>query len=153
MSLSESTENYLTELLRLEERGEAATTSTLAGRLAVAQPSVTGMLKKLATAGLVVHTPYQGTSLTGRGRRVARQVLRRHRLIETFLVDVLGVPADRVHVEAHRLEHAMSEDVVERLDRWLGRPSHDPHGTPIPGHCNRRPDVTESGAMPEETGS
>ncbi len=142
--LTESTENYLTELLRLEEREVPATTSELAARLGVARPSVTGMIKRLAAAGLVVHERYRGIGLTGSGRRAARCVLRRHRLIETFLATVLGVPADRVHAEAHRLEHAMSEDVVDRLDRWLGQPSHDPHGTPIPGRCAPGANVPES---------
>ncbi len=161
--LTESTENYLTELLRLEERGVRATTSELAHRLAVARPSVTGMLKRLAGEGLVVHERYRPVRLTGRGRDAARRVLHRHRLIETFLVDVLGLPADRVHAEAHRLEHAMSEEVVQRLDRWLGHPRHDPHGTPIPRPANRPagaphrcmpgPDVPESPANDKETTS
>jgi DtxR family Mn-dependent transcriptional regulator len=71
--------------------------------------------------------------LTGRGRTEALRVIRRHRLVETFLVDVLGMPPDAVHQEAHRLEHALSDEVVERLDAWLGRPARDPHGQPIPG--------------------
>ena len=140
---SEAVENYLTAILRREEAtGEAVATSDLADRLRVARPSVTGMLKRLAADGLVRHEPYRGVRLTGTGRRVALGVIRRHRLVETFLVTVLGMPADAVHDEAHRLEHALSDEVVERLDAWLGRPQHDPHGQPIPGP-HRRPDVTD----------
>ncbi|MBD3221298.1 metal-dependent transcriptional regulator [bacterium] len=131
---SEAVENYLTEILRLEEhagRG-AVSPSALADRLAVARPSVTGMLQRLADDDLVRYAPYRGVRLTRRGRRTARQMLRRHRLVETFLVRALGMPADRVHDEAHRWEHALSDDAVDRLDRWLGRPEADPHGTPIP---------------------
>lgn len=158
---SESTENYLTELLRLEERGVRATTSELADRLAVARPSVSGMLERLAEDGFVVRERYRPVRLTRRGRAAARRVLHRHRLIETFLVDILGLPADRVHAEAHRLEHAMSDEVVQRLDRWLGHPRHDPHGTPIPRPGNRAgggprrckpdPDVPESHPNDKET--
>lgn len=136
--MTESVENYLTEILRLEETGDQATTSVLADRLQVARPSVTGMLKRLADAELVDHQRYRGARLTVRGRRVALAVIRRHRLVETFLVDILGMPEHRVHEEAHRLEHALSDDVVDRLDMWLGRPRQDPHGRPIPGPANRR---------------
>ena len=141
--LSESAENYLTAILRLEDAGdEAASTSALAERHQVARPSVTGMLKRLAADGLVSHERYRGVRLTDTGRAAARQVIRRHRLVETFLVTVLGMPADEVHAEAHRLEHALSDAVVDRLDAWLGRPATDPHGQPIPGPQSG-PDVTE----------
>lgn len=136
--LSESVEDYLTTILRLEAAGQAATTSALAAHLAVARPSVTGMLKRLDTDGWVVHERYRGARLTAQGRLRARAVLRRHRLVETFLVDILGMPADRVHREAHRLEHALSDEVIERLDAWLGRPALDPHGQRIPGPGLRR---------------
>jgi DtxR family Mn-dependent transcriptional regulator len=136
--LTESVEDYLTAILRLEQRqGRAASTSDLARHLAVARPSVTGMLKRLASEGWVRHQRYRGVRLTARGRRAAQQVLRRHRLVETFLVQVLGMPADAVHAEAHRLEHALSEEVVDRLDLWLGRPAQDPHGQTIPGPRGR----------------
>lgn len=129
---SESVENYLSEILRLEEAEAAASTGALADRLQVAQPSVTGMLRRLADDRLVRYEPYRGARLTGPGRRRARALLRRHRLVETFLVRALGMAPDRVHDEAHRWEHALGDDAVERLDRWLGQPTVDPHGTPIP---------------------
>jgi DtxR family Mn-dependent transcriptional regulator len=131
--LSESVENYLTEILRLEESAEPATTSVLARRLAVARPSVTGMVKRLAADGFILHERYKAVRLTPRGRRAGRAVIRRHRIVETFLVDVLEMSPDSVHEEANRLEHALSEEVIDRLDAWLGRPTRDPHGKPIPG--------------------
>lgn len=130
--LSESAENYLTAILRLEEAGDDATTSVLAERLGVARPSVTEMIKRLDADGLVAHQRYHGARLTDEGRLRARAVIRRHRLVETFLVDILRMPPDQVHQEAHRLEHALSDAVIDRLDDWLGRPGHDPHGQPIP---------------------
>lgn len=132
MMFSEAVENYLTEILRLENGDGAAATGALAARLKVARPSVTGMLQRLADDGLVVYERYHGVRLTPRGRRTARAVLRRHRLVETFLVRALGMAPDRVHDEAHRWEHALSDDAVDRLDLWLGRPETDPHGMPIP---------------------
>lgn len=129
---SEATENYLTAILRLEDDLGVAATKVLADRLSVAPPSVTGMLKKLDRDGLVNHERYRGTWLTPEGRVVAEAVLRRHRLVETFLVRELGLPEDQVHAEACRLEHALSDKVVDRLDAWLGLPLVDPHGTSIP---------------------
>jgi DtxR family Mn-dependent transcriptional regulator len=128
----EAREDYLTALLRLGEGGAAVTTNALAARLGVAPASATGMLKALARQGLVEHQLYRGAQLSQRGRTRALGIVRRHRLVETFLVSVLGLPPDRVHAEAHRLEHALSDEVVERLDHWLGRPALDPHGSPIP---------------------
>jgi DtxR family Mn-dependent transcriptional regulator len=146
---SEAVENYLTEILRLEEAGGEASTSELADRLQVARPSVTGMLKRLADDDLVTYEPYRAVRLTRRGRRTARAMLRRHRLVETFLVRALGLAPDRVHEEAHRWEHALSDEVVDRLDRWLGHPTTDPHGTPIPpaqaGRGSRRLTVLAEG--------
>lgn len=130
--LTESTENYLTEILKLEEADRDVTTSALAERLAVARPSVTGMLKRLAGDGLVEHRPYRGARLTAAGRDAALEVRRRHRLVETFLVRTLGMDPAGVHDEAHRWEHVISPEVLDRLDRFLGRPETCPHGGPIP---------------------
>lgn len=134
---TEAVENYLTEILRLEPGRGAVSTSALADRLGVARPSVTAMLQRLADGDLVNYEPYRGASLTRRGRHTARAMLRRHRLIETFLVRAFGLTHDQVHEEAHRWEHVLSDDVVERLDRWLGHPEVDPHGSPIPGPGRR----------------
>jgi DtxR family Mn-dependent transcriptional regulator len=130
--LTEATENYLTEILKLEETAGEATTSVLADRLAVARPSVTGMLKRLAGEGLVDHRPYRAARLTAAGRRAALAVRRRHRLVETFLVTTLGMDPAGVHAEAHRWEHVISPEVLDRLDDFLGRPDRCPHGSPIP---------------------
>lgn len=116
----------------LSERGEAVTNTSLAGRLEVSPSSASGMVTKLAQQGLVEHVPYRGIELTPEGRQLARSVLRRHRLIETYLVSELGYTWDEVHTEADLLEHVMSERLVERIAAKLGDPVRDPHGDPIP---------------------
>ncbi len=131
--LTRSVEDYLKAIYHLSEGGEPASTNAVAETLALAAPSVSGMLKRLAEQGLVVHEPYRGATLTRSGRREALRVLRRHRLIETYLVARLGYTWDTVHAEAERLEHAVSDDLVERLAEALGNPAFDPHGDPIPG--------------------
>ncbi|HEX9950564.1 MAG TPA: metal-dependent transcriptional regulator [Rubricoccaceae bacterium] len=108
------------------------TTTALAERLGVAAASVTGMVKKLAAAGLVEHVPYGGVVLTDAGRRIAVETIRHHRLVETYLHAALGVPWDRVHDEAEAWEHVLSEDLEARMDAALGHPAFDPHGAPIP---------------------
>lgn len=130
--LSRSVEDYLKTIYQLTEHGESATTNGIAEALAVAAPSVTGMVKRLAEAGLLAHLPYKGVTLTDDGRRGALRMLRRHRLIEAYLVRSLGYTWDNVHDEAERLEHAVSEDLIERISRALGNPQFDPHGDPIP---------------------
>ncbi len=142
---SEATENYLTEILRLEESGVTATTSEMAARLGVARPSVTGMLKKLVAEKLVRREPYREAHLTPRGRVIASRILRRHRLVETFLVETLGLAPDRVHEDAHRIEHALSDEVVDRLDHLLGHPTSDPHGAAIPARDSSTTDPAASG--------
>ena len=129
---SPAVEDYLKTIYALGRTGEAATTSALAERLGVAPASVTGMLKKLAAAGLVAHEKYQGARLTEPGRLVAVETIRHHRLVETYLHQALGVPWDRLHAEAEAWEHVLSEDLEARMDAALGHPTHDPHGAPIP---------------------
>jgi len=131
-SLSRSVEDYLKAIYGLSERGEAASTSAVAEALAVQPASVTGMVKRLAESGLLEHVPYRGVRLTERGTREALQVLRRHRIIETYLCERLGYAWEDVHEEAERLEHAASDRLVEEMARALHFPSHDPHGAPIP---------------------
>lgn len=130
--LSRSVEDYLKAIYHLTERGEVATTNSIAEQLAVAAPSVSGMIKRLAEQGLLEHERYKGVSLTLQGRREALRMLRRHRLIEAYLVERLGYTWDTVHDEAERLEHAVSDDLVDRLAAALGHPDFDPHGDPIP---------------------
>ena len=108
------------------------TTSLIAEHRAVAPASVTNMLKKLAAMKLVEHTPYQGVVLTSTGKRIALEVLRHHRLLELYLSEVLGFDLDKVDEEADRLEHVISEEFEDKIDRMLGYPTVDPHGAPIP---------------------
>jgi len=131
-TLSQSTEDYLKTIYKLEARHGAAQTSAIAGALEIAAPSVSGMIKRLSEAGLLDHIPYRGVQLTKDGRRAALQMLRRHRILELYLIEKLGFDWDTVHDEAERLEHAVSDDLVERMARALGNPRYDPHGAPIP---------------------
>jgi len=130
--LSRSVEDYLKAIYGISEQGEAASTSAIADALAVQPASVTGMVKRMAESGLLEHAPYRGVRLTERGVREALKVLRRHRIIETYLCERLGYAWEDVHGEAERLEHAASDVLVERMDAALQFPSHDPHGAPIP---------------------
>jgi DtxR family Mn-dependent transcriptional regulator len=126
-------ENYLKHLLLLSEgRPELVSMGALAGALEVVPGTVTTMVKALADEGLVEHQPRHGVRLTGEGRRMALKVLRKHRLVETFLVNVLKMDWSKVHDEAEQLEHAISDAVLDRLDALLGHPESDPHGDPIP---------------------
>jgi DtxR family Mn-dependent transcriptional regulator len=130
---SAAVEDYAKAIYALERRASGApvTTNALAQRLGVTPGSASGMLRKLGDLGLVTHEPYRGVALTDEGRRVALEVIRHHRLLELFLIE-LGVPWDRVHDEAEILEHHISEDLEALIDARLGHPTHDPHGDPIP---------------------
>jgi DtxR family Mn-dependent transcriptional regulator len=141
--LTVAVQDYLKAIYALETAGERATTSALAARMAVSAPSATAMTKRLAELGLVERAPYRGVVLTEEGRRGALEVLRHHRLLERYLVDRLGLSLDEVHVEADRLEHALSEELEAKIDAELGFPTHDPHGDPIP---DRELRVTAGGA-------
>lgn len=129
---SSSIEDYVRAIYGLAERGEPVTNTTLAARLRVNPSSASGMVTKLGQAGLVSHEPYHGIELTGEGELLARTVLRRHRLIESYLVSELGYTWDEVHVEADLLEHVVSDRFVSRVAGKLGNPERDPHGDPIP---------------------
>jgi DtxR family transcriptional regulator, Mn-dependent transcriptional regulator len=127
-------EDYLKAILQLQGGDDESLVGmgAVATALDVAPGTVTSMVKALADSGLVAYEPYSGVRLTDAGRQLAARVLRRHRLIELFLVEVLGLDWSQVHPEAERLEHAVSEELVERIDEMLGHPSVDPHGDPIP---------------------
>lgn len=129
---TEAVEDYLKAIFTLSGRGEPTTTSALAERLAVASPTVSAMLKRLDGHGLLRRPEGHRVELTEHGRSHALEVVRRQRLIEEFLFRVLDVPWDEVHIEADALEHAVSDRLVERIDAYLGRPTRDPHGDPIP---------------------
>jgi DtxR family Mn-dependent transcriptional regulator len=141
-ALTESQEDYLKQIFLLGENVDTVTTQSLSDRLGVRPASVTGMVRRLAALGFVVHRRYRGVTLTEPGRRVALELLRHHRLLETFLVERLGYGWDEVHAEAERLEHVISERFEERIAEALGHPTHDPHGDPIPDSQLRLPSLS-----------
>ncbi len=130
--LSPSVEDYLKAIFALTRRDDTASTSALADSLGVQPSSVTGMVKRLAEEGLLEHVPYRGVHLAPPGHREALRILRRHRILETYLSERLGFTWDDVHEEAERLEHAASDTLIEAMAEALGDPTHDPHGAPIP---------------------
>ena len=133
--ISQAVEDYLKNIYKLQRRrSESArvTTSLLAERMDVAAASVTNMVKKLAELKLVRHTPYQGVELTEAGEKIALETIRHHRLLELYLSEALGYPWDEVDAEADRLEHAISEEFEDRIDKALGHPTVGAHGEPIP---------------------
>jgi DtxR family Mn-dependent transcriptional regulator len=130
-------EDYLADIYRLETEGVAATTGNVAGRRNVAPASATAMFKRLARDGLVTYREYEGVVLTEEGQRLALGILRRHRLTERFLTDVLQIPWDRVDEIADQMEHALPDVVVDALERLLGGPFTCPHGYPIPDRQGR----------------
>jgi DtxR family Mn-dependent transcriptional regulator len=121
------------------DRDGPVTNGEVAERLGVTPATATSMLKRLGGLGLVAYQPYKGATLTEAGEKVALEVIRHHRLIESYLSEALGMPDDRVHEEAEILEHYISEELEVLIAAKLGEPSHDPHGTPIPGPDLRRP--------------
>lgn len=127
-------ENYLKAIWQIGASGgtESVSTGKLAQSLKVSPGTVTSMQKALAEAGLATYRPYEGVSLTEAGRTLALRMLRRHRLIELFLVKTLGLTWDQVHEEAENMEHAVSDFLIDRIDEFLGHPACDPHGDPIP---------------------
>lgn len=131
-SLTASVEDYLKAIYEIERATGAAGTNDIAQRLKCAPASVSGMMRRLAEAGLISHEPYRGARLTEGGRRAALKTLRRHRVIEAYLNEALDYPWDRVHAEAERLEHAASDDLIDRMAAAIGEPRTDPHGAPIP---------------------
>jgi DtxR family transcriptional regulator, Mn-dependent transcriptional regulator len=123
--------------------GELVSTTTVSHRLGVTAASATNMLKRLDALGLVSHVPYHGAELSETGRKVALEVIRHHRLLETYLAEALGVPWDEVHAEAEVLEHVLSEGLEERIAAHLGHPTLDPHGHPIPSKDLTMPQGSE----------
>ena len=147
-TLTRSVEDYLKAIYRLSGDDRPASTSEIAQHLALAPASVSGMVKRLSEQGLLEHERYRGVQLTPDGKRVALRMLRRHRLIESYLVANLGYSWDTVHDEAERLEHAVSDDLVERMADALGNPRVDPHGDPIPSADGSMP-VTDVVSLAE----
>jgi DtxR family Mn-dependent transcriptional regulator len=140
--VSQSMEDYLKAVYKLGEQRKPVSTSALADYLGVTPASVTNMCKKLADLNLLIYEPYQGVRFTPAGKKLVLEIVRHHRLLELYLAEALGVPWDRVHEEAEKLEHVISEDLEERMAAALGGdPLFDPHGAPIPsrvGEVSRR---------------
>jgi DtxR family Mn-dependent transcriptional regulator len=131
-ALTDAIQDYLREIYKLGADGGRVSVTALAKRQGVSPASASAMVKKLAALELAVHQPYRGIALTNAGEKVALEVIRHHRLLELYLAETLGVDVEEVHGEAERLEHALSEELEERIDKALGFPTHDPHGDPIP---------------------
>lgn len=131
-TLTAPVEDYLKAIYDIEQSGSAAATTDIAAQLDIAAPSVSEMVRRLAALGYVTHRRYRGVRLTRAGRSAALRTLRRHRILECYLTQVLGYRWDRVHEEAERLEHTASDELIERMAAALGNPSVDPHGAPIP---------------------
>jgi len=130
--ITQAVQDYLKVIYKLGEGDESVTTNAIAERMNVSQASVTGMIKKMAELKLLSHTPYYGVALSEAGRKIALEIIRHHRLLERYLAEALGYSWDEVHDEAERLEHVISEEMEERMAAFLGHPSTDPHGAPIP---------------------
>ena len=132
--LTQSIQDYLKRIYELTESGQLASTNDLARELKIKPASVTGMIQKLAAEkpALVAYQKHQGVTLTASGRKAALEVIRHHRLLETWLVQTLGYSWDEVHEEAEKLEHVISEDLEKRIAAALGHPVRDPHGELIP---------------------
>ena len=141
---SEALENYLKTIFLLNASGIDASVQEISARIGVSAAGVSKMLKHLAKHRLVAYVPYQPVVLTELGERVALEVVRHHRLIEVYLMETLGYGWEKVHSEAERLEHHISEEFEDAIDRLLGFPSFDPHGDPIPTRDGRMPRVVTS---------
>ncbi len=140
MVLSQAVEDYLKTIYTLEAEGDKATTTKIADSLDVSSASATNMVKRLSKMGLVDYESYKGASLTKSGKKIALEIIRHHRLLELYLLEVMGYSWDEVHDEAEKLEHHISEQFEDKIAQLLDDPTHDPHGDPIP---------TKDGLMPE----
>ena len=148
---SEQIENYLKNIYKLSSNEGKVTTSSLSEKLQISPASVSEMIKKLAEEGTLTHTPYKGVELTEEGKKLALRIIRKHRLWEMFLVEVLHFRWDEIDDEAERFEHIMSDKMEEKIDHVLGHPLIDPHGDPIPTkdgeiHCTMSYPLIESQA-------
>jgi DtxR family Mn-dependent transcriptional regulator len=144
MQPSTAMREYLAEIYRLQEDSPTVSTTTLADRLGVSAPAVPRMLKRLKSAGFVKHIPYQGVELTGLGRQEALRELRRHRLLEVFLVDIMGFRWDEVHEHAEALGIGLNDIIAERMAEMTGFPTRCPHGEPIPDQQGELPEIVDT---------
>ncbi len=139
MTLSSSEENYIKAIFQLQVKDGMVSTNEVAAVLQTSAASVTDMLKKLKTKKLLVYEKYKGFKLNNEGRKLAIMVIRKHRLWETFLVNILHFNWDEVHEIAEQLEHIQSQQLIDHLDDFLGNPAFDPHGDPIPDASGKMP--------------
>ncbi|MCS7027715.1 MAG: metal-dependent transcriptional regulator [Bacteroidia bacterium] len=154
--LTVTEENYLKAIYKCQTTHTVATTTQLAELLNTTAASVTDMLKKLCEKNLVIYAKYQGACLSEEGKKIALQIIRKHRLWEVFLVEKLGYTWDTVHPIAEQLEHIQSDDLIDKLDKFLNYPQFDPHGDPIPnaqGKIVVQPQCPLSALKPKEKGS
>lgn len=140
MVLSQAVEDYLKTIYKLESEGVGASTTKIAEAMDVSSASATNMIKRLSKMGLVDYRSYKGARLTKTGKKIALEIIRHHRLLELYLLEVLGYSWDEVHDEAEKLEHHISEQFEDKIAELLNDPDYDPHGDPIP---------TKEGVMPE----
>jgi DtxR family Mn-dependent transcriptional regulator len=141
--VSKTNEDYLKQIFWLSRKLNKITTTAIARSLVISPASVTDMVKKLSDHGYLTYAPYYGVRLTRKGEKLALRVIRRHRLLELFLVRVLQFSWDNVHEEAERLEHFISDGLEEKIDHYLGYPKYDPHGDPIPTHDGIMEELSE----------
>jgi len=150
---SSAVENFLKNVFTLKnDEGEKASTSNLSARLGISGPAITDMARKLASKGLISYQPYKELELTEKGKEIAITVLRRHRIWEMFLHQVLKMDLSEVHADAERLEHQTSDSLLAKIDDFLGNPKFDPHGDPIPtaeGIIHRQKDVLKMNQLKE----
>lgn len=130
--LTQAIQDYLKVIYKLGEHGAPVTTNDIAREMKVAPASVTNMVKRLTEMNLAAHISYKGVTLTDAGTKAALEIIRHHRLLELYLKEALGYSWDKVHEEAEHLEHHISEEFEDRIAEFLGHPTHDPHGDPIP---------------------
>lgn len=130
-SISPTQEDYVRAIYLLSTSGDSPGIVAIANRLGLSKSTVSERVKELTKAGLTESTPYSAVRLTSKGRALGKKLTFKHRLIEVFLHETLQVPKDLIHTEAERLEHAFSDEVIERLNKFLKHPTHDPHGSPI----------------------
>ena len=154
--VSQAEENYLKAVFAISEKeGKSATTNAIAATMQTTAASVTDMLKRLADKNLIAYEKYRGVLLTPDGRRIATELIRKHRLWEVFLLEKLGFAWDEVHELAEQLEHVHGNNLVQRLDNFLGHPKFDPHGDPIPdanGRWTFRPQALLATLQPGDRG-
>ena len=143
MELSAVMREYLAEIYRLQEDSPTVSTTSLADRLDVSPPAVPRMLKRLKSAGLVKHVPYQGVELTGLGREKALREIRRHRILEVFLVNVMGFSWDEAHEHAHEMGLGLNDALTQRMAEMTQFPTRCPHGEPIPNEDGRLPQMND----------